>query len=632
MSESLASLRWTALFTLVLFGGLPVSIDAQESPGFADTRARLVNLRIDRLAANWLDTYSLPGLVVALVKDGRPLLVKGYGVADIASGVPMDPERTLVHAPSLATPLTATALLQLVDAGLLDPGVDVNAYLESLQIEATHPQPVTARQLLDHTAGFDARIIARQVHHSQDLLPLRDYLATRMPPRIRPPGQVSVYSEHGYGLAGLLIEEVSGAPFAAYLRRNIFLPLGMRRSTFDWDRDLETTLATGYRLEGTDLEPAPRDLRQAVPASMLATTASDAARWMLALLNQGAFEGNRILSGESASLMLSRQFSHHPSVAGRSLGLREGRHYDSGEFFQVSSGSGFSSAVVLLPGRRVGLFIATNSRAPIWGMIDAILQPFVGRAPEPGKPAEASIAQGDNPHVAGFYREAGVPQTSIAKLATLIRQDRLTESPDGDLLWRAHRFRSTEPPLLFRDVDSGEPLALVRGDSDTWYLAFSWGLMESVSWFDSRPVQLSLWVVFAALFLAASAWPTSRFPGRQAKLDPADSFQPRWPLHCASLAALFHLTFLITLAATLAWALGEGAQSLAFGVPLAVRIFLCLPLVGAALTLPALIGVLRAWQQSSWTFDYRLRLTLTVVTLLAFLPFLNVWNMLGFRF
>ena len=631
MSEPLASVRRIALLFLVLIGTLPVSIDAQESPGFADTRSKLVTLRIDRLATDWLESHSVPGLVVALVKDGRPLLVKGYGVADIASGVPMDPERTLVHAPSLATPLTATALLQLVDAGLLDPRADVNAYLESLQIEPTHPEPVSARQLLVHTAGFDGRIIARQVHHSQELLPLRDYLATRMPPRIRPPGQVSVYSEHGYALAGLLIEEVSGVPFAAYMRRNIFLPLGMRRSTFDWAPDLETSLATGYRLEGTDLEISPRDLRQAVPASMLATTASDASNWMLAMLNQGAYEGHRILSGESAAQMLSRQFSHHPSVVGRSFGLREGRHYDSDEFFQVSSSSGFSSAVVLLPGRRVGLFIATNSRAPIWGMIDAVLQPFVGRAPEPSPP-EIGIAKGDHPGLAGFYREAGVPQTSIAKLATLIRQDRLAESPEGDLLWRAHKFRSAEPPLLFRDVDSGEPLALVRGDSDTWYLAFSWGLMERVSWFDSRPVQLTLWVVFAVMFLAASAWPTSRFPGRQAKLTPTDSFRPRWPLYCASLAALLHLTFLITLAATLAWALGEGAQSLAFGVPLAVRIVLCLPLVGAALTLPALIGLPRAWQAKSWTLGYRLRLTLTVLTLLLFLPFLNVWNMLGFRF
>lgn len=192
MSEPLASVRRIALLFLVLIGTLPVSIDAQESPGFADTRSKLVTLRIDRLATDWLESHSVPGLVVALVKDGRPLLVKGYGVADIASGVPMDPERTLVHAPSLATPLTATALLQLVDAGLLDPRADVNAYLESLQIEPTHPEPVSARQLLVHTAGFDGRIIARQVHHSQELLPLRDYLATRMPPRIRPPGQVSV--------------------------------------------------------------------------------------------------------------------------------------------------------------------------------------------------------------------------------------------------------------------------------------------------------------------------------------------------------------------------------------------------------------------------------------------------------
>jgi hypothetical protein len=156
--------------------------------------------------------------------------------------------------------------------------------------------------------------------------------------------------------------------------------------------------------------------------------------------------------------------------------------------------------------------------------------------------------------------------------------------------------------------------------------------MEGVSWFDSRPVQLTLWVVFAALFLAASALPTSRFPARQASLTPPDSFRPRWPLYCASLAALFHLSFLITLAATLAWALGEGAQSLAFGVPLAPRLVLGLPLIGAALTLPALLGTIRAWSARSWTLGHRLRLTFTVVALLLFLPFLRTWNMLGFQF
>ena len=631
MSDSFAPVRQVALLLLVLAASSLGPVGAQESPGFADTRSRLVSLHIDRLTTGWLKAHGVPGSVVALVKDRRPLLVKGYGVADVASGVPMDPERTLVHASSLATPLTATALLQLVDAGLLDLGADIDSYLQTLQIQPTFPEPVTVKRLLVHTAGFDARIIARQVHHPEELQPLQDYLAARMPPRIRPPGEVSIYSEHGYALAGVLIEEISGAPFAAYMRRNVFLPLGMRRSSFAWTPDLATSVATGYGLVGTDLAPVPRDLRQTVPAFMLATTASDTAHWMLALLNQGAFEGHRILSSESASLMLSRQFTHHPALAGRSFGLREGHHFESGEFFQVGTSSGFSSAVVLLPTRRLGLFVAANGRTPIWGLVEAILRPFVDRAPSP-LPLDEEPSEDRALGVAGFYRETGIPLTSLEKLATLIRQDRLVESAAGDLVWRSRTFRPAEEPLLYREVDSGEPLALVSGTSKTWYLAFSWGLMEGVSWFDSRPVQLTLWIVFAALFLAASALPTNRFPALQASLTPPDSFRPRWPLYCASLAALFHLSFLITLAATLAWALGEGAQSLAFGVPLAPRLVLGLPLIGAALTLPALLGTIRAWLARSWTLGHRLRLTFTVVALLLFLPFLRTWNMLGFHF
>ncbi|NIA01603.1 MAG: serine hydrolase [Bacteroidia bacterium] len=631
MYQAFGPTRQLSWLLLLLLGPFPESISAQESPGFADTRSRLVSLHIDRLATDWLETQGVPGLVVALVKGGRPLLVRGYGLADVTSGVPMDPERTLIHASSLATPLTASAVLQLVDAGLLDLGADADSYLKGWRIPATFPEPVTIEQLLVHTAGFDSRIIARQVHHPEKLLPLEDYLAARMPPRVRPPGEISIYSEHGYALAGLLIEEVSGSAFATYMRRNVFLPLGMRHSSFDWNRQLEDSLATGYGLVGTNLEPVGRDLRQTIPASMLATTASDAAHWMLALLNEGALEGKRILSGETTSLMLSRQFTHHPSIAGRSLGLREGNRYEPGEFFQVGSSSGFSSAVVLVPGRRLGLFVAANSRTSIWGLIDAVLQPFVGRAPV-GEPSEPGSHTDSAAGMAGFYREADIPQTSIEKLATLIRQDRLLEAPGGDLVWRSHRFSPADQPLLLRDTDSGEPLALVSSTAGTRYLAFSWGLMESVSWFHSRPVQLVLWILFAAIFMAASAWPTGRFPQDQAELIPTDSFRPRWPLYCAGLAALFNLSFLVTLAATLAWALGEGAQSLAFGVPPIVRLVLCLPLVGAALTVPALLGVARAWQKRSWTFSYRLRLTLTVAVLLLFLPFLHTWNLLGFRF
>ena len=164
-------------------------------------------------------------------------------------------------------------------------------------------------------------------------------------------------------------------------------------------------------------------------------------------------------------------------------------------------------------------------------------------------------------------------------------------------------------------MDSGEPLALVSSTAGTRYLAFSWGLMESVSWFrqpasPTRPLGPSV--------RRHLSW--RHPPGRQSRIPAQDQAEPdlrngllpspvasllRWPG-----GSLFNLSFLITLAATLAWALGEGAQSLAFGVPLIVRLVLCLPLMGAALTLPALLGVARAWQRDSWTFGHRLRLTL----------------------
>jgi CubicO group peptidase (beta-lactamase class C family) len=625
------SARSVAMLCLAWLGILSAPLISQEGPGFADTRTRLVRLHVDRRAADWLDTHAVPGLVVALVKGGKPLIVRGYGLADIDSQTAMDPEHTLVHASCLAMPLTATALLQLVDARLVDLDADVDSYLHHLGIPPTFREAVTARLLLVHTAGFDSRIIARQVHRSEELLPLGDYLEARMPPRIRLPGSVSIESEHGYALAGLLVEEVSGSPFTAYLRSNVFQPLAMSRSSFEWSEELESSLAIGYGLTGTTLAPLSRDLRQTVPASMLASTAADAARWMLALLNEGMLEGHRVLSAESASFMLSRQFSHHPSIAGTSFGLRQGERFESGEFYQLGIASGFSSAVVLLPRRRLGLFVAANRRVPLWDLIDVVLEPYVSRAPGPQVPGP-QVPPESISGLSGYYREAGVSQTTIEKLVTLIRQDRVAESAAGELLWRSRRFRPAEQPSLLREVETGEPLALVTDASGRQYLALAGGLMEKVPWFEIRPLQLILWVLFTAVFLAESAWPTSHLPRRLTGLTPNDSFHPRWPLYCVSLAALFHLAFLVTLAATLAWALGEGAQSLAFGVPVSVRVVLSLPLAGAVLSLAATLGVARGWQQGSWTFGLRLRSTLITATLLVFLPFLYDWNLLGFRF
>jgi CubicO group peptidase (beta-lactamase class C family) len=93
-----------------------------------------------------------PGAVFMLVQDGRVILSKGFGVANIATREPVIPERTMFFAGSISKLITATAVTQLADRGLVDLDADVNGYLTSFAIDARYEEPVTLRHLLTHTS------------------------------------------------------------------------------------------------------------------------------------------------------------------------------------------------------------------------------------------------------------------------------------------------------------------------------------------------------------------------------------------------------------------------------------------------------------------------------------------------
>src|SRR5262249_20574148 len=118
-----------------------------------------------------------------------------------------------------------------VQAGRLDLNADVNTYLKAFQVPATYPQPVTLQTLMDHTSGFEDRFIGVAADTAADVPPLGDFLAANMPARIRPPGEVYAYSNYGAALAGYIVAQVSGEPYAQYVQRHILDPLGMSHTT-----------------------------------------------------------------------------------------------------------------------------------------------------------------------------------------------------------------------------------------------------------------------------------------------------------------------------------------------------------------------------------------------------------------
>jgi CubicO group peptidase (beta-lactamase class C family) len=204
---------------------------------------------VDGFMASYLEDKAIVGGVVAVVEHGRVVLAKGYGEADREGHRQVDPQRTLFRVGSISKLFVWIAVMQLVDRGQLDLDADVNTYLDSVQIPATFEQPITLAHLMTHTAGFEDRVLGLFARDAAAVRPLETLLAEEMPVRVRPPGVLASYSNHGTALAMLIVEQVSGVPWIEYLETRVLEPLRLGHTTFrqpvpeTWLDDL----AVGYR-------------------------------------------------------------------------------------------------------------------------------------------------------------------------------------------------------------------------------------------------------------------------------------------------------------------------------------------------------------------------------------------------
>src|ERR1039458_5559500 len=207
-------------------------------------------------AESWLDgfmpyaleTGDVAGAVVVVVKNGETVLAKGDGYSDVAAHTPVDPERTLFRSGSTSKLFTWTAVMQLVEQGKLDLDRDVNAYLDfRLPDRGT---PITLRNIMTHTAGFEEKVKDLIADDPRQLVPLRTYVAEGIPTRIFKAGTTPAYSNYATALAGYIVQRVSGQTFDDYVDAHIFKPLGMTHSSFrqPLPAALAADAAKGYEL------------------------------------------------------------------------------------------------------------------------------------------------------------------------------------------------------------------------------------------------------------------------------------------------------------------------------------------------------------------------------------------------
>ena len=137
-------------------------------------------------------------------------------MANRKGDAPFEPD-TIVRAGSIIKTITALAALQLAETGRLDLDRDINQYLSRFQVPETFREPVTMRQLLHYTGGFDSRFLGIRAVSDTRIMSLGTYLRARMPPRVRPPGIIRAYNDHEIALAALVVEEVGRTMAATFV-------------------------------------------------------------------------------------------------------------------------------------------------------------------------------------------------------------------------------------------------------------------------------------------------------------------------------------------------------------------------------------------------------------------------------
>src|SRR6516162_5037640 len=147
-----------------------------------------------------LERSDIAGASALVMKDGEVLLAKGYGYADVKSKKPVDPTSTIFRLASISKLFTWISVMQLVEQGKLDLDTDVNRYLD-FQIRPAFNKPITLRNLMTHTGGFEETVNNIIFTDSKKAVSLRDYLIRNQPMRIYPPGEIPAYSNYGVGLA-----------------------------------------------------------------------------------------------------------------------------------------------------------------------------------------------------------------------------------------------------------------------------------------------------------------------------------------------------------------------------------------------------------------------------------------------
>jgi CubicO group peptidase (beta-lactamase class C family) len=349
-----AGLLPAVLLTGVAMAAVPGGVSA--ATGGAATSTNGVDVqRIDAFVRDQVSRHGIPGLAIAVVDGGRTIMARGYGTAD-SSGRAVTAQTPFVLA-SVSKPVTATAVMQLVDAGQVRLDSPVQRYLPEFRVADLEASArITVRELLTHTSGLPASGCER------DASTLRAFVASlRQVSLDAAPGAKFTYCSGNYNILGRLVERVSGESFGRYVRQHIFGPLHMSHSYTSEAPAQSDGLAQGHRWIFGEVTPMHHYNASGVPSGYLISSAEDMSHFLSASLNHGRYGRMQVLPSAAVIAMQHRQVDAGDGTT-YGLGWRQGSLGGVPAVYHFGENYDSETLAFMEPQNRRGAVILSNAQ------------------------------------------------------------------------------------------------------------------------------------------------------------------------------------------------------------------------------------------------------------------------------
>jgi CubicO group peptidase (beta-lactamase class C family) len=322
-----------------------------------------------RMFEAWIESQmayrGIPGMSVGIVYDQDLIWSKGFGYSDVDHKTPTTPQ-TIYRMASVTKLFTATAIMQLRDAGKLHLDDPLSTYLPWFKIRTRFADapPITIRHLLTHTSGLPRD--AAFPYWMENNFPTREQLIERLPTQeaVFAPETTWKYSNLALSLAGEIVAAVSGEPYEGYIHKHILEPLGMSSTSIIFREEQKSRLAIGYgrRMPDGSREVRPfMDSKGITPAANLSSTVEDLARFVALHMRDGELDGNPIIKGRTLREMQRVHWLEPDWKSGQGLGFQIER---DGERTLVGHGgslAGYRTQITISLDEKVGVMVLTNA-------------------------------------------------------------------------------------------------------------------------------------------------------------------------------------------------------------------------------------------------------------------------------